>query len=830
MRKKLYLNNGWKFSEEFRDAIIENSFDDSSMSNVEIPHTVSVTPFNYFKDEMYQKVSAYRKCFRADRLWSGKHVELTFMGAAHKAEVYLNGELLGTHFCGYTAFSFDISDKLKYEEDNCLVVKLDSRESLNVPPFGFVIDYMTYGGIYRDVVLEITEKTYIGDVKVRTEITGNYEDKNSGDDSSPIALGAFLHTTFDVCGDTSGCVVKESLRHISGDVPEDYIDEYRDDRELVTDPAKRNMQLDFHTMPVVLWDVKNPSLYEYKLTLMRDGNVLDEKITVFGFRETKFEADGFYLNGKKLKLRGLNRHQSYPYVGYAMPASMQIEDARILKEELCVNAVRTSHYPQSQDFIDACDRMGILVFMEFPGWQHIGDDEWKNQALENEKEMILQYINHPSIFIWGVRINESDDDDEFYKKTNALARELDPTRQTGGVRASTKMNLLEDVYTYNDFSHDGKKPGCLKKKDATPDMNKAYLVTEYNGHMYPTKTFDDEEHRCEHAMRHVKVMDAIAGESDVAGGFGWCMFDYNTHKDFGAGDRICYHGVMDMFRNPKMAASVYAMQGDETDVLELSSSMDIGEHPQCIRGDIWIFTNADSVKMYKNDVFIKEYSHKDSPYKNIKNGPILVDDFIGDQLLENEKFGRKMAEDVKHALNTAARYGMDGLGFGDKVTGFKMLTFHGMSVKDIVDLYQKYIGDWGGKATSFKFEAIKNGQVVKTLVKETVSEVNLKVEVSSNELCDDRSFDVAAVRIKAVDQNGNVIPYFAESVRLKAEGAIELIGPKNVPLRGGMAGTYVKTKKHRGGTGTLMIKLDAPEKIRKEVVFKVKEGDSSNVR
>ncbi len=829
MRKMLYLNSGWKFSDEFIDEIIENSFDDTTMSNVEIPHTVCVTPFNYFKDEMYQKVSAYRKCFKADKLWSEKHVVLTFMGAAHKAEVYFNEELIGTHSCGYTAFSFDISDKLKYDEDNCLVVKLDSREKLNIPPFGVVIDYMTYGGIYRDVILEVTDKTYIGDVKVRTEITGNYEDKNNSDELKPTALGAFLHTTYDVCGDTSGCVVRESLRHISGDVPDEYIDEYRDNKELVTNPAKRSMQLDFHTMPVVLWDVDNPSLYEYKLTLMRDGDVIDEKITVFGFREAKFEADGFYLNGQKIKLRGLNRHQSYPYVGYAMPASVQIEDARILKEELCVNAVRTSHYPQSQDFIDACDRMGILVFMEFPGWQHIGDEEWKNQALENEKEMILQNINHPSIFIWGVRINESDDDNEFYTKTNALAHQLDPSRQTGGVRASTKMNLLEDVYTYNDFSHDGKKPGCLKKKDATPDMNKAYLVTEYNGHMYPTKTFDDEEHRCEHAMRHVKVMDAIAGENDVAGGFGWCMFDYNTHKDFGAGDRICYHGVMDMFRNPKMAASVYAMQGDKTDVLELSSSMDIGEHPQCIRGDIWIFTNADSVKMYKNDVFIKEYSHEDSPFKNIKNGPILVDDFIGDQILENEKFGRKMAEDVKHALNTAARYGMGGLGFGDKVTGFKMLTFHGMSVKDIVDLYQKYIGDWGGKATSFKFEAIKNGQVVKTIVKETVTEVSLKIEVSSSELCDDRSYDVAAVRIKAIDQNGNVIPYFAESVRLKTEGAIELIGPRNVPLRGGMAGTYVRTKKHRGSTGKLCIKLDAPEKIRKEIVFKVKEGDSINV-
>lgn len=103
-------------------------------------------------------------------------------------------------------------------------------------------------------------------------------------------------------------------------------------------------------------------------------------------------------------------------MGYAAPASMQIFDADILKRELGVNAVRTSHYPQSQDFIRRCDEIGLLVFTEFPGWQHIGDEEWKRQAVQNLKEMIVQYRNHPSIILWGVRINESQDDDVFTGK------------------------------------------------------------------------------------------------------------------------------------------------------------------------------------------------------------------------------------------------------------------------------------------------------------------------------------------------------------------------------------------------------------------------------
>ena len=191
-------------------------------------------------------------------------------------------------------------------------------------------------------------------------------------------------------------------------------------------------------------------------------------------------------------------------------ASMQIFDADILKKELGVNAVRTSHYPQSQDFIRRCDEIGLLVFTEFPGWQHIGDEEWKRQAVQNLKEMIVQYRNHPSIILWGVRINESQDDDVFYRETNRVAHELDDTRATGGVRMLKKSHLLEDVYTYNDFLHDGRHPGCNPKRKVTPDMKKPYLISEYNGHMFPTKPFDDEEHRTEHAIRHANVLNAVA--------------------------------------------------------------------------------------------------------------------------------------------------------------------------------------------------------------------------------------------------------------------------------------------------------------------------------
>ena len=153
------------------------------------------------------------------------------------------------------------------------------------------------------------------------------------------------------------------------------------------------------------------------------------------------------------------------------------------------------------------------------------------------------------------------------------------------------------------------------------------MVTEYNGHMYPTKTYDDEPHRLNHALRHASVLNDVSKYEDIVGSFGWCYADYNTHKDFGSGDRICYHGVCDMFRNKKMAAHVYASQQDENIVLETSSNMEIGEYPGSTIGTTYIFTNADSVKMYKNNKFIKEFKESNYPY--LKHGPLPIDDLVG---------------------------------------------------------------------------------------------------------------------------------------------------------------------------------------------------------
>ena len=541
------------------------------------------------------------------------------------------------------------------------------------------------------------------------------------------------------------------------------------------------------------------------LYILRVESETDVKEVTFGFRDIDFKADGFWLNGRKVRIMGLNRHQSFPYAGYAMPSSMQRYDADILKKELGLNAVRTSHYPQSQHFIDRCDELGLLVFTEIPGWQHIGDKAWKDQAVRNVEEMVTQYRNHPSVVLWGVRINESVDDDELYRRTNDAARKLDSSRPTSGVRYLKKSSMLEDVYAYNDFLHDGKTAGCEKKKNVIPDINKPYLISEYNGHMYPTKSFDREDDRSEHMLRHANVLDAARGEQGISGTFGWCMFDYNTHKDFGSGDRICYHGVMDMFRNPKLASYVYSCSGrSDRPVLEISSDMNIGEHPSGNRGNVYILTNCDSVKMYKNDMFIKEYKHSDSPYKNLNNAPILIDDYIGDQMKEKEGFSDRQNNIVREALNYIGLYGMNSIPPKIMLKLGEAMARYRMTFQDAYMLYGKYIGDWGGKSTEFKFVGYKNDKPVITKIKAPTTSLDLDITVSSTELVESSTYDVASVRIKVVDQNGNVLPFYNGSLKLETEGPIEVYGPDRADIAGGMGGTYVKTT---GETGDALLKV-----------------------
>ena len=177
--------------------------------------------------------------------------------------------------------------------------------------------------------------------------------------------------------------------------------------------------------------------------------------------------------------------------------------------------------------------------------------------------------------------------------------------------------------------------------------------------MFPTKSYDPWSKRQEHALRHARVQNDAAADGQHVGCISWCMFDYATHKDFGSGDRVCYHGVLDTFRNPKLAASLYASQQDKTPVLAVGSTMDIGDYPAGTIGDVYVFTNADEVRLYKNGDYVTQLSKPE--WTGLKHGPMLMDDRIGCLLESKEGFPKEKANLLKGAMNAIAKYGLAGL-------------------------------------------------------------------------------------------------------------------------------------------------------------------------
>lgn len=789
MREIINLNFDWLYANSFKENYLSNHWDSSEFEEIDIPHTNFELPYNNFDEKLYQFESCYKRKLKIPKLKKNQRVILHFEGVATYAKVYIDGKYIGEHKGGYTPFEFDITNVIN--EENEITLYVDSNERKEIPPFGFVVDFLTYGGIYREVWLEIVPEIYIKNAQIKT--------------SHELDKIKRFHVDLYVNKATGPVDIQFVLK--------------KEDTIVFEETTKCSLNLknkfSFEVENIQLWHINSPHLYHLEIIL----NNNDKKIFRFGFRKMEYKNSGFVLNGERIKLRGLNRHQSFPYVGYAMPKRAQRKDADILKYDLGLNTVRLSHYPQSKHFLDRCDEVGLLVFDEIPGWQHVSkNEEWRNLTLQHVREMIERDWNHPSIFIWGVRINESQDDDKLYRETNKLARELDSTRVTGGVRCIQNSNLLEDVYTYNDFIFDGIQLPLNKKKKVTK-RKAPYLVTEFNGHMYPTKKFDDESKRVEHALRHVKVLDRMEGDSEISGAIGWCMFDYNTHKEFGSGDKICYHGVLDMYRIPKYAYYAYASQQSEMPVMEILSTLNNGDLPSSIRGNVYIFSNCDYIKLFINEKFIKDFKPRFDMFPNLAHPPFVIDDFIGNLIVEQEKFSKTDGMKIKELLQKADKKGAN-LPFLDMLTMVRLFLKYKLNMKDAEDLYTKYFGGWGQSSTTYRFEGYKNEKCVLVETKGQTSAPKLKMEVDDYYLKEDETYDVTRIVIKIVDEFNQVCVYGSDVFTIETDKMLRVIGPKVKSLIGGSVGFWVRTN---GLVGASTIKIISERFGIEETIINIEE-------
>ncbi|ODT73190.1 MAG: beta-D-galactosidase [Pelagibacterium sp. SCN 63-23] len=728
MRPLIDFNSSWLF--EGKD-------------QVRLPHNAVDLPFSYFDEKAYQRPFTYEKRFTVDPAWQGREVSVLFDGAMANARVHLNGVEIATHRDGYTPFEARLTGRLTSGE-NVLTVTIDGSENPEIPPFGGQIDYLTYAGLYREAWLRVTAPVFVADAKIETpDVLAEKKSVRARIDlANPQGL-PLSGTVLAQLLDADGTLLASTDAAIAG--------------------ASLNIGFD-DLAGIVLWDISNPALYTLAV-IVDTAEGQDEAKFRFGFRSAEFTTEGFKLNGQALKLRGLNRHQSFPYVGYALGRSAQERDAEILKNQLKLNMVRTSHYPQSHYFLDRCDELGLLVFEEIPGWQHIGGDGWKDGAVENVRRMITRDWNHPAIVIWGVRINESQDDHDFYARTNALARELDTTRPTGGVRYITDSELLEDVYTMNDFilgneELGGNRPRTpLRPQQEVTGLDRVvpYMITEYGGHMYPTKSWDQEQRQAEHVLRHLEVMNAAYGDPEIAGCIGWCAFDYNTHKDFGSGDRICHHGVMDMFREPKFAAYAYISQCDPSDEPILKPVTFWARGERNIGGvlPLIVLTNCDEIELAYGNNPPKRFRPDREAFPHLPHAPVII---RREHLTEEE-------------------LGLWGMSWEDaKVTGFV-----------------------GGKAVA---------EV--DFIADPVAHA-LEVVPDTAEIGPDG--DTTRVMVRALDQSGRKLPFFPEPVAIEVSGAAERLGPGLVPLRAGSTGFWLRST----GKGPITVTVTS-ERLGRAVV------------
>ena len=720
MRSVTLFNDNWVFHSRFRAGHLRGM---SEGRSVRLPHNAVDIPLNYFDDSVYQRQFCYQRLLHWDAMSEQAEAHLHFDGAMADAQVYLNGRLIQRHRDGYTPFEARLTDGL-IQGENLITVTIDGSENPDIPPFGGSIDYLTYAGIYRDVWLRLTGPAWIGDLKVETP--------DPLADRKRVRVSCWLEGT-----DFPGARLRAKLIDRKG----------QEIADAAAHVAESLVCVELGGLSgIELWDTDNPALYRIDVSLDAESGQ-DHKSALFGFRSAEFTPEGFFLNGKKLKIRGLNRHQSFPYVGYAMGRRSQERDADILKSELKCNLVRCSHYPQSPWFLDHCDRIGLLVFEEIPGWQHIGGEQWKRESLCNVERMIRRDWNHPSIVLWGVRINESADDRPFYLQTNAVARRLDPTRQTAGVRHIANSELLEDVYTMNDFVIGSEElPGANHHRIALREQSEVtgltqkapYMVTEFNGHMFPTKSYDCEQRQAEHVLRYLQVLNAAYGDPHIAGCIGWCMFDYNTHKDFGAGDRICHHGVLDMFRVPKFAAAVYASQGgpDSGAVLTPVTYWSRGE--RSIGGvlPLIVLTNCDEVELRLGSESGQRFFPDRVSFPHLPHAPVVI----------------------RHGDFNTGDFDMWGRPWEDmRLTGFV-----------------------GGRP------------VAETRMVAAPVPASLEVRADSQQLLAEVK-DETRVVVRALDQSGSVLPFLTDPVRVQVQGAAGLIGPDRLVLRGGSAAFWIES-------------------------------------
>ena len=594
------FNDGWLFlladdgdSTDYSSA----SVDTRNWEHVSIPHTPRVEPL--VVNDQWQGTCWYRKEFSLPHSWKEKRIFLRFEGAMNVADVWINGQHVARHQGGYLPFVIDLTACAAFNGDNVLTVKLDNRDNpVTGPKPLHLLDFNTYGGIYRNVhlfakpLLHITDPIFAG-----REASGGIFVSFPEVNAKQALLKVQTHVSNTDSRERQFRIVnrlylKEKLI-LTGEGPTFILDAGQDQAytEVLTvkNPA--------------LWSPEQPSLYRLESSLEHGGTMVDRVNTTLGIKWMEFRGQQFYLNGNPVRLMGVNRHQEYPFIGYALSDSAQYRDARMIREA-GFNYVRLSHYPHARAFMEACDQLGILTIDAIPGWQYFNPDtSFREQVFQTVRDLIRRDRNHPSVLAWEVSLNESWMPEPFIDSLVSIAHHEYPDNQcfTAGWQEHGY-----DIYLQ-----------ARQHRIHLEELNleKPYVVSEYGDWEYYAMNagLDQDnwadmmpEERSSRQLRRNGMERLMQQATNIqeahndnlhtpafADGY-WVMFDYNR----GYADDLESSGIMDIFRIPKPAYYFFQSQrpldgpfaGPMTHIAEPTERTG--------REEVLVFSNCEEVELW----------------------------------------------------------------------------------------------------------------------------------------------------------------------------------------------------------------------------------------
>jgi beta-galactosidase len=539
-REDILLNDNWEFRFSYQ-------VQPRTAQRVDLPHTWNAQDALSGKPNYQRSIGNYEKMLFVRPEWKGKRLFLKFEGANTIANVFINRQHLGEHRGGYGAFIFEITDQVKYGENNRIGVRVSNAEQLEVMPL--VGDFNFYGGIYRPVHLLITDETCISPLDYAS--SGVYLSQTAvNEQQAQVQAKILLSNTSKSVQPTVKIAIKDKSQVI-----------FSDTKKLTTSDTVALFDV---TIPHPhLWNgTADPFLYTAEISLWNNDKLIDQVTQPLGLRYYRVDPDkGFFLNGKYLELQGVCRHQDRAEIGNALHDEHHVEDVQLMLE-MGVNAIRLAHYPQATTIYDLMDKYGIVTWAEIP---FIGPGGYLDKGFVNQlsfrengkeqlKELIRQHYNHPSICFWGLfnELKEQGDNPiEYIQELNDLAHQEDTTRlTTSASNQSGDMNYITDLIAWNRYDGwYGASPSSLARfldKTHNDRPNLRIGISEYGAgasiyHQQDSLKQPDAPGRWHpenwQTYFHIENWKIIRERPFVWGSFIWNMFDFGAaHRT--EGDRM----------------------------------------------------------------------------------------------------------------------------------------------------------------------------------------------------------------------------------------------------------------------------------------------------